>query len=87
MKFHAKDPKFQDITANYHPAGMQHIRRHDARPRFSYSPRSAQRGRAATKKENPNFTTKDVVRQAHHPEQRRRTKSTKFKTNNYPNPS
>jgi hypothetical protein len=47
MIFHAKDPISQDITAGYHPAGMVHIRRHDARLRFFYSPRSAQRTRSA----------------------------------------
>ena len=31
MIFHAKDPLSQDITAGYHPAGMVHIRLHDAR--------------------------------------------------------
>jgi hypothetical protein len=57
MKFHAEYPKSQDITGGYHPADMQHIRCHDARPRFFYSARRTQRGEAATKKENTNFTT------------------------------
>ena len=58
MKFHAKDPKSQNITAGYHTTGVQISRRHHARSKLFYSPRSAQRGYAATKNRDGSFTAK-----------------------------
>jgi hypothetical protein len=44
MNFHTKSQNSKS-SLQVNPAGMQHIRRHDARPRFFSSPRSAWFGR------------------------------------------